>query len=134
MLKAITFKIGEIPQVEDIIELYESSGINRPTTNKDRIGKMFSNSNLIISAWDDNRLIGIARGMTDFCYACYLSDLAVRKDYQKEGIGKKLIEKIQLEIGDETALILLSAPLAMDYYPKIGFKRVQNGFMIARKR
>lgn len=72
--------------------------------------------------------------MTDFSYCCYLSDLAVDKDYQKKGIGKTLIDKISEIIGEEVALILLSAPNAMGYYPKVGFEKIDNGFIIRRKR
>ncbi len=129
----IEFKVGEIPSVEEIIEVYDSSGIIRPTTDKERIKEMYSNSNLVITAWDNEKLIGISRAMTDFCYACYLSDLAVRKENQKNGIGKKLIEITQKEIGEKTALILLSAPPAMEYYPKVGFEKINNGFIIKRK-
>lgn len=133
-MKNIIFKIGIIPNVEEIIEVYERSGINRPTTDKARIEKMYSNSNLVVSAWDNDKLIGISRSLTDFCYACYLSDLAVSKAYQKSGIGKKLIALTQSEIGEETTLILLAAARAMDYYPKVGFKEITNGFIIPRKR
>lgn len=133
-MKKITYKIGIIPSEIEIIKVYDSSGINRPTNNIKRISKMYDNSNLVITAWNENELIGISRSLTDFCYACYLSDLAVKLEYQKEGIGKKLIELTQNEIGDETALILLSAPIAMEYYPKIGFEEVKNGFIIKRKK
>ncbi len=131
-MENITYKVGVIPQITDIIEVYDDSGIRRPTTDIDRIEKMYANSNLVITAWSENRLIGISRSMTDFCYACYLSDLAVRKDYQGTGIGKGLIDRTKNEISRETALILLSAPSAMDYYPKVGFKEIRNGFIIPR--
>lgn len=131
-MKNIEFKIGVVPKTSEIIEVYDSSGIKRPTKDSDRITKMYKNSNLIISAWLNNELIGISRAITDFCYACYLSDVAVKSEYQKEGIGKRLIELTAKEIGKETALILLSAPIAMEYYPKIGFAKVENGFIIRR--
>jgi predicted N-acetyltransferase YhbS len=94
---------------------------------------MLDNSNLIITAWDGVELIGIARSITDYNYCCYLSDLAVKKEYQKTGIGKTLIELTQDAIGDQTMLLLLSAAPAMEYYPKIGFDKVENGFIIKRK-
>lgn len=129
----IAFEVGKIPTTEQIIEVYKSSGINRPTEDFDRIEKMYAHSNLIISAWKGKKLIGVSRSLTDFCYACYLSDLAVKKEHQKDGIGRRLIELTQREIGDNTALILLSAPGAMAYYPKVGFDKVENGFIIKRK-
>lgn len=131
-MKNIEFKIGIRPKTSEIIKLYDSSGIIRPTNDSERITKMYENSNLIISAWIDNQLVGIARSITDFCFACYLSDLAVHNDYQKEGIGRHLINLTQKEIGPQTTLILISAPLAMEYYPKIGFDTIKNGFVILR--
>jgi ribosomal protein S18 acetylase RimI-like enzyme len=131
-MKNIEFKIGVRPNTSEIIKLYDSSGIIRPTNDSDRISKMYKNSNLIITAWLNNQLVGIARALTDFCYACYLSDLAVNSEYQKEGIGKQLINITKKEIGPQTTLILLSAPLAMEYYPKIGFDTIKNGFIIPR--
>ena len=128
----IAYKLDTIPDTNLIIELYNSSGINRPTTDKERITKMYSNSNLIVTAWDKDKLVGISRSLTDFCYCCYLSDLAVRKEYQKYGIGKKLISLTKENIGDQVMLLLLSAKTAMDYYPKVGFQKVDNGFIIKR--
>jgi len=133
-MKNIEFKVGIVPQTSEIIEVYDSSGINRPTKDSERITKMYANSNLIITAWLNNELIGISRSITDFCYACYLSDLAVKSEYQKEGIGKRLIELTEKEIGKKTALILLSAQIAMEYYPKIGFDKIDNGFIIRRAK
>jgi len=128
----IAYKLDTIPDTDLIIELYNSSGINRPTNDKERITKMYSNSNLIVTAWDKNKLVGISRSLTDFCYCCYLSDLAVRKEYQKYGIGKKLIALTKENIGDQVMLLVLSAKTSMDYYPKIGFQKVDNGFIIKR--
>ncbi|WP_206340669.1 GNAT family N-acetyltransferase [Flavimarina sp. Hel_I_48] len=75
-------------------------------------------------------MICISRSLTDYCYACYLSNLAVRKEFQKEGVGRKSIEMTKKEIGGETALILLSAPLATEYYPKIGFEECKTIFQL----
>jgi predicted N-acetyltransferase YhbS len=130
----ITYKLDITPDTESIIDLYNSSGINRPTTDKERIAKMYAHSNLIVTAWDKEQLVGISRSLTDFCYCCYLSDLAVREEYQKSGIGKKLIDLTKEKIGDQTMLLLLSAPAAMDYYPKVNFKKVDNGFIINRTK
>ncbi|MCL2205192.1 MAG: GNAT family N-acetyltransferase [Treponema sp.] len=130
----IIYRGDIIPDTDQIIELYNSSGINRPTMDKERIKKMYSNSNLVITAWDNDNLVGISRSLTDFCYCCYLSDLAVKKEYQKTGIGKKLLEITKKHIGEQTALILLSSPTAMEYYPKIGLQKIDNGFINKRAK
>jgi len=128
----IIYRTDSVPDIEQIIDVYNDSGLKRPTTDKERIKKMYVNSNLIITAWDNDTLVGIARSLTDFCYCCYLSDLAIKKVYQKKGIGEALIEMTKNAIGKQTALILLAAPSAMTYYPKVGFEKIENGFIIKR--
>ena len=126
----IQFKINAAVTALSVIEVFKSSGINRPVDDAKRIEAMLKNSNLIVTAWNGVELIGIARSLTDFNYCCYLSDLAVKKEYQKTGIGKSLIEITQDTIGEQTMLLLLSATPALEYYPKIGFEKVENGFII----
>lgn len=128
----ITYKIDFTPETNLIIDLYNSSGLNRPTDDYKRVSTMYANSNLIVTAWHHEKLVGISRSLSDFCYCCYLSDLAVREGYKNLGIGKKLIELTKERIGEQTMLLLLSAPTAMEYYPKVGFQKVENGFMIKR--
>ena len=130
----LTYKVNEPVKVEDVIELFRNSGINRPLDQKERIQKMLDQSDIILSAWDHEKIVGIARAITDFSYCCYLSDLAVDKACQRRGIGKELLAKLREMIGDGVTLILLSAPSAMDYYPKVGFEKIENGFMIRRSQ
>ena len=118
----------------EIARVFEASGISRPTKDIPRIARMFANANVVISAWDGARLIGISRALTDYSYCCYLSDLAVDAAYQKHGIGRELIRRTQSIIGDEVSLILMSAPSAMAYYPKVGFALADNAYIIRRKR
>ncbi|WP_343673930.1 GNAT family N-acetyltransferase [Chitinophaga sp.] len=129
----IHYKTDTVPATPDIIELYDNAVLKRPTADAERIAKMYENSNLVVSAWDGEKLVGVARSVTDYCYCCYLSDLAVSKDYQTAGIGKQLVALTQEAIGPKTMLLLLSAPTAMEYYPKIGMTKLDNAFYIPRK-
>lgn len=143
----IEYKFDVPLETDDIVELYAAAGLERPIQDKARIRKMFDNSNLVVSAWRGKQLVGVSRALTDFAFVCYLSDLAVRRDLQKGGIGKKLIalthEKAGVEVRalpmsdsasdrlllllllQENRLLLLSAPSAMEYYPvsqpRVGF-------------
>jgi len=101
----------------------------RPVDDFDRIKKMCNNANLIVTARKDGKLIGVARSITDFAYCTYLSDLAVDIDYQNQGIGKRLIEETKMATL-QAKIILLSAPAAVDYYPKIGMKRHNHCFTL----
>lgn len=128
----ITYQTDVIPEINSIIDLYKSSGIIRPVSDFQRIARMYAHANLVVTAWDGTCLVGISRSLTDFCYCCYLSDLAVRQEYKSGGIGKKMIAITKEIIGEESMLLLLAAPAAMEYYPKVGLAKVENGFIINR--
>lgn len=134
MSMEVVYRINKKVTPEQVAELFMNSGINRPFKDLPRIRKMIENSNLIITAWVNGKLAGIARSLTDFSYCCYLSDLAVDKKHQKKGIGKELIRRTKREIGDQSMLLLLSSPEAMEYYPKAKLEKVMNGFIIKRKK
>jgi len=120
---SIEYKINVPVSTDQFIELLRVSalGERRPIEDRECMEGMVKNSNLIVSAWESEKLIGIARSMTDFHYACYLSDLAVDKKYQKIGIGKKLQVITQKQLGLKCKLILIAAPSANSYYEHIGF-------------
>lgn len=119
-------------EAADVAAVFDASGIRRPTKDLARIERMLANANLILSAWHEGKLVGMCRALTDFSYCCYLSDLAVDKAFQKHGIGRELIARVRSAIGEEVVLVLLSAPEAMEYYPKVGFEKIENGFIIKR--
>lgn len=129
----ILYKINADLKTEDVQNVFRSSGIKRPVDDPDRIQRMIENATLTISAWHDEQLIGLARAITDFSYCCYLSDLAVSKEYQRNGIGRQLIERVRSYLGEEVSLLLLSAPTAMEYYPRLGFEQTEKAFLIPRK-
>ena len=133
-MKDIHYQINTPLNTQDVIRVFNASDITRPTHDAARIEKMFAHANLIISAWHNGVLVGLARGLTDHSYCCYLSDLAVDKAYQRQGIGDALLTHVRQALGPEVSLILLSAPGAMGYYPKVGFKAANNAFIIQRER
>lgn len=128
----ITYCFDKRPLADEVIELYDNAGLPRPTSDKERIQKMFDNSNLVITAWDNDLLVGVSRSITDWVWACYLSDLAVRDDYKKAGIGRQLINLTREKVGNQSMILLLSVPAAMKYYPKVGFERQESSFIINR--
>ena len=117
-----------------LADVFTRSGIRRPVEDLDRMQEMLAHGNLTITAWDGERLVGVSRSLTDFAFCCYLSDLAVDRAYQRDGIGRRMIEMTREAIGPATNLLLLAAPEAMGYYPKVGFAAVDNGWIIRRSQ
>ena len=118
----IRYETGNELDPDLFIDLYRAStlGERRPVNDRERMLAMLRNCNLLISAWEGPLLVGLARSLTDFAYATYVSDLAVRLSHQKGGIGRELLRRTAEQTAPAT-LILLSAPAATGYYPRVGF-------------
>lgn len=131
----IEYKLSPNITSSEFIEVLIRStlGARRPIEDMKTIQGMIENADIIVSATIDKKIIGIARAVTDFHYCCYLSDLAVDERYQKNGIGKKLISKVQEQLNDKCKIILLSAPDATQYYPKIGFTQHNSAWTLGRQ-
>ena len=133
---SIDYKINAPITTDQFIELLDNStlGERRPVEDRACMAGMIENGNLTVSAWDGERLVGIARSVTDFHYACYLSDLAVAKTHQKSGVGKRLQSLTQKQLGPRCNLILLAAPAANSYYGHIGYTNNERCWVLARDR
>ena len=121
---------------EQFIDLLQRSTLaeRRPVADRVKIEKMLTHGNILITAWYYDLLIGVSRALSDFSFCCYLSDLAVDEAYQHKGIGKELIRLTHQVAGEtDTTLVLLAAPKATGYYPKIGMDRNTDCFVIKRK-
>ncbi len=120
---AIEYKQGVSLDLDQVIELYKSTslGVRRPVDKRETMQAMITNANLVISAWDGEQLVGLARALSDFVYVTYLADLLVTETHQYQGIGKQLLAELQKHTAPECMLVLLAAPQANDYYPALGF-------------
>lgn len=121
---------------ETFIAVLESSGLaeRRPVGERARIETMLRHADIIVTARDGERLVGVSRAIADYGFCCYLSDLAVDRTYQRRGIGRALIERTWDAAGRQTTLILLAAPAAVAYYPHIGMTKHEACFIYPRER
>ncbi len=118
----IDYKVNASISTREFVALLHTSQLaeRRPVDDSTCIDGMLQNSNLVISAWDKNILVGVARAITDFHYACYLSDLAVAKEWRKRGLGGSYKKLTQEQLGPRCKLILTAAS---DYYPCLGYEK-----------
>jgi ribosomal protein S18 acetylase RimI-like enzyme len=130
----IQYKLKPNITPSEFIEVLKNStlGERRPIDDLETIKGMVENADIIVTATIDDKIIGIARAVTDYNYCCYLSDLAVDEQYQNKGVGKKLISKLQEQLNDKCKIILLAAPNAKEYYPKIGFTQHNSAWTITK--
>jgi ribosomal protein S18 acetylase RimI-like enzyme len=122
--------------VDEFIDVLRRSTLaaRRPVDDRERIAGMLENASLIVTARTaDGLLVGVSRAISDFHYCTYLSDLAVDVAFQRQGIGKELVLRTHLSAGFHTSLILLAAPEARDYYPRIGMQRHDSCWLVPRQ-
>ena len=131
-MTSIRYQYGNDLDLDQVIELYNAStlGERRPVDDRQVMSDMLRHANLVVTAWDGNLLVGIARTLTDFSYVGYLSDLAVRVSHQRKGIGIQLVHKTREKMGPRSMLVLLAAPKAVEYYSKIGFTKHNSAWTI----
>ncbi len=118
----ITYRRGGLLDLERMRELYRAStlGERRPIDDHAAFAAMLNHANLVITAWDGELAVGIARTLTDFSHVAYLADLAVRASHQRRGIGRELMRRTREALAPRALLVLLAAPKAVDYYPHVG--------------
>lgn len=129
---SITYQVNPPITASHFIDILLRStlGERRPINDLAAMEQMFSHGNFYVGAFEGLKLVGLARVMTDFVYSSYLSDLAVDVHHQHRGIGKQLIREVQKAI-PKAKIILLAAPAAEGYYPKIGMQRHEHCYTLA---
>jgi ribosomal protein S18 acetylase RimI-like enzyme len=131
---AIRYKVNAPISAGDLRQIYEAAGLRRPSRDGRRLAQMARHANLTVTAWDGRKLVGIARAVTDFVYCCYLSDLGVALEYQRQGIGREMVRRMHAKLGERVMILLLEAERARGYYAKLGFEKAENAWKLPRKR
>ena len=132
----IQYKLNLKLTTDEFINILNRStlGERRPIDDKECIDDMIENADIIVLAIDSDKIVGVARAVTDYNYCCYLSDLAMEQKYQKNVIEKQLISKVQEQLNDKCKIILLSALDATEYYPKIRFTKHSSAWILTRDK
>lgn len=111
-----------------IATLYRRAPLLRPVDNPKKLWGIFERSSLVLTAWNNDNLVGIARVLTDGGLYSYLCDLAVEPDVQRLGVGKKLIDEVMKRCKG-TDLVLRDSDISAGFYAHLGFQRVENAWV-----
>ena len=120
------------PATAAIIELLRAAPLVRPLDDPARIERMYAASNLVLTAWQGERLVGILRGWTDGAFDGYICDLAIHPDVQRQGVGLRLLELVRAE-KPQVQFVLRASQIAKEYYEHIGWQRIENGWFWPRQ-
>lgn len=116
-----------------LIELFNQVGWDDKTDNINRLEKMVNNSQIVVTAWNDDEMIGFARCMTDFVFNGQINNVVVDEKYRRKGIGRELIKRI-LESSNQVTYILRGDPENTVFYKSLGFEEAQLTFVYKRKK
>jgi predicted N-acetyltransferase YhbS len=135
MTNSIRYATTDPIDANQFIDVLRRSGLaeRRPVDNLATIEGILRGASILVTAWHADLLVGVSRAISDFSYCTYLSDLAVDVAYQKQGIGKELIRLTHEAAGPTSSLILLSAPAAKGYYPRIGMAPHNSCWTLPRR-
>lgn len=125
---------GKKLNADTVLELFEQAGIAKPNWTSARMTKSLSGCASIVCAWHKDELVGFASAVSDRAWIAYLSQLAVKPQFQRQGIGKTLVERISQDLGDEVTMVLHSAEGALEFYQSAGFRPYSNVLVKTRKR
>lgn len=128
----IDYRSGPIA-LDDALAVYRacSLGARRPVDDRERFAAMLAEADLVVSAWDADRPVGVARALSDGVWCTYLADLAVAESHQRRGIGRELVRRVR-DAAPQATLVLLAAPEAAAYYPRLGFERSDRCWLLPR--
>jgi len=106
---------------DDIIAIYKAnhwSSAEKP----DQLIQALINSHSFITAWHNEKLVGLGNALSDGFLVVYYPHLIIHPDYQGQGIGKRILNKLQEKYGDFHQQILVADGKAIDFYEKCGFE------------
>lgn len=112
-----------------IVTLYRRAPLHRRTRSDDALWAMFEDASLVLAAWNEEQLVGLARVLSDGVLYSFLCDLAVEPDVQRSGLGRALIGAV-LERCAGTELLLRDSDLSTGFYDRLGFRRVENAWAL----
>ena len=95
----------------------------------ERIEKLVNNVSIsIVARNEDNLIVGVLFGLTDFAYWLYVTDLGMDRNYERQGIGRRLMKAALEAAGGEKdiAVYLIANENAVPFYEKLGMKRADE--------
>jgi ribosomal protein S18 acetylase RimI-like enzyme len=108
-----------------LVDMYDETnmflGLGRQR-DLEKIRRAYEKSHKYVVAWQNDRIIGAARMISDGeCYG-WIHDVAVLEESRRQGVGQAIMEKLQ-EGNEHLLMGLTSSFMAVDFYSDLGFKK-----------
>lgn len=112
----LTFAVNEVVDVQEAVALLKrAERKQRDSGDEHRLVRIVPEANIVVTARDGQKLVGLARGLKEHSGCCYLSDLIVDREYAAHAVGEKLIRQVAKQVGENSLIVLVPAPQAHAY-------------------
>ncbi len=118
----VEYSFDDLPGRDEVLALYEAnhwSSASKP----DQLMKALANSHSLVTSRIDGRLVGLGNALSDGHLVAYYSHLLVHPDFQRMGIGRGIVEKMQERYGGFHQQMVVADGDALDFYASLGFRR-----------
>jgi GNAT superfamily N-acetyltransferase len=105
-------------------ELYDHVGWRRRGTEEDIAQALGAGP--VVGAWDGDRLVGLARALSDGHLSAYVEDVMIHERYRRSGVGDRIMARLLEEVGDVETVILFCEPSLSKFYEKSGFRQTTD--------
>ncbi len=124
MTADVDYREGDLPEPDDMLELYASVGWTGYTDHPGKMAAMLPGSSWFQTARADGRLVGLVRVVSDDCSVALVQDLLVMPSYQRLGIGKHLLRSAMARYAGIRQLLLITddEPATRAFYTRCGLR------------
>ncbi len=122
-------------EARQVLELFKTAAFWARDRRLDDLEIAIANSNPVVSAWQDNQLVGFARATSDGIYRATIWDVVVHPEHQSKGIGRKLVETvISHPHVNRVERIYLMTTFKEKFYERVGFQRNSSTTMVLHQQ
>ena len=114
--------------IEDLCSLYDAVGWTSYTADPDRLAAAIRGSSHVVAARQGERLVGLARAVSDDATIAYIQDILVRPEQQGRGIGRRLVQALLERYGHVRQKVLLTddRQQQLAFYASLGFSNTRE--------
>ena len=117
--------------IERLKIMFNEVGWNDKSGDVTRLEAMVRNSQIVVTAWDGDLMVGFARCVTDYVFNGLINNVVVDLKYRGQGIGKELLTRI-VNCDNQVTYVLRGDPENQGFYKSLGFKQTELCFVFPR--
>ena len=125
-----TIKVTNDISEDQLLSLYESCQWHAYSQGRRRseLHQAVRDSTYVVTAWEGDQLVGLARGLSDNSAIFFLQDILVRPELQRQGIGRQLLENCLERFKHVRDCVLLTGDEEKQkrFYESLGYKNTKD--------